>query len=103
MKYMEKTEIVLVGYYNVLFFLTFRMDADEYKKDILAKRINSGEIMMMKDIYEWCQKQQIPLTTKFIYRKNFPIKANLWNLYSYIRFKLELFYCKHSELHIIGC
>lgn len=52
MKYMEKTEVVLVGYYNVVFFLTFRMGIDEYKKDIIAERINSGEIMMMKDVYE---------------------------------------------------
>lgn len=92
MAYMEKgcsREVLLVGYYNVLFYLMFRVGLDEYKKNILIERINSGEKMMMKDIYGWCQKQQIPMATKFIYRKDFPVGANLWNLYSYFRFKLE--------------
>ena len=60
MTYMEKEdnrEVILVGYYNVLFYIIFRNGLDEYKKNILLDRINSGEKMMMKDIYEWCQKQ----------------------------------------------
>lgn len=54
MAYMEKgcsREVLLVGYYNVLFYLMFRVGLDEYKKNILIERINSGEKMMMKDIY----------------------------------------------------
>lgn len=79
----------LVGYYNVLFYLMFRVGLDEYKKNILVDRISSGEKMMMKDIYDWCQIHHVPVTTKFVYRKDFSIKANLWNLYSYCRFKRE--------------
>ncbi len=45
--------------------------------------------MMMKDIYGWCQIHHVPVIMKFVYRKDFPIKANLWNLYSYYRFLLE--------------
>ncbi len=93
MTYIEKEgsrEIILVRYYNVLFYLIFRVGIEEYKKNILIERINSGENMMMKDIYGWCQKQRIPVTTKFFYRKDFSIMANLWNLYSYFRFKIEL-------------
>lgn len=59
MAYMEKegsSEVILVGYYNVLFYLLFRVGLDEYKKNILINRINNGEKMMMKDIYGWCQK-----------------------------------------------
>lgn len=92
MAYMEKEssrEIVLVGYYNVLFYLMFRVGLDEYKKNILIDRINSGEKMMMKDIYGWCQKQKVPMRMKFVYRKDFPITANLWNLYSYCRFLID--------------
>lgn len=93
MTYMEiegSREVVLVGYYNVLFYLIFRVGLDEYKKNILVDRIKSGENMMMKDIYKWCQKQQVPVTTKFFYRKDFSFMANLWNLYSYFRFKNEV-------------
>ena len=28
--------------------------------------------------------------TKFKYRKDFPMKAKLWNLYSYVRFRIDL-------------
>lgn len=93
MAYIEKEssrEIVLVGYYNVLFYLIFRIESDEYKKIILIDRINSGEKMMMKDIYEWCQKQKIELKAKFIYRKDFSLMANVWNFYSFYRFKLTV-------------
>lgn len=54
MAYMEKegsSEVVLVGYYNVLFYLIFRTELDEYKKNILIERIRNGEQMVMKDIY----------------------------------------------------
>lgn len=92
MTYVEECsrEIILVRYYNVLFYLVFRVGLDEYKKNILIDRINSGATMVMKDIYGWCQKQQIPVKTKFFYRKDFSIMANLWNLYSYCRFKWDI-------------
>lgn len=83
-------EVILVGYYNVLFYLIFRVGLDEYKKDIFIERIRSGEQMVMKDIYRWCEGHQVPFWTKFKYRKDFSVKANLWNLYSYYRFKLEI-------------
>lgn len=93
MLYEEKEvdkEIVLVVYYNVLFYLIFRVELDEYKKGVLVERINSGEKMMMKNIYEWCQNQQVQVKMKFRYRKDFPIIANMWNLYSYFRFRCEM-------------
>ena len=92
MTYIEKgssREIVLVEYYNILFYLIFRVELDEYKKKILIDRISRGEKMRMKDIYGWCQIHRVPVSMKFVYRKDFPIKANLWNLYSYYRFLLE--------------
>lgn len=44
----------------------------------------------MKDIYRWCEEYEVPFWTKFIYRKDFSVKANLWNLYSYFRFVYEM-------------
>ena len=55
MAYMEKegsSEVILVGYYNVLFYLLFRVGLDEYKKNILIKNLNNVEKMMMKAIYD---------------------------------------------------
>lgn len=83
-------EVILVGYYNVLFYLMFRGGSDEYKKNILINRINSGEKMVMKDLYGWCRKQQVPIRMRFVFRKDFSIAANLWNLYSYFRFRYEI-------------
>lgn len=91
MKSKEKTteEIVLIRYYNVLFYLFFRTGIDDFKRQCLVNRIDAGESVRLKQIQEWCHCHQIPFKTKFIYRKDFPLKANLWNLYSYRRFKID--------------
>lgn len=87
----EKTteEVVLIIYYNVLFYLFFKAGIDDLKRQCLVNRIDSGETIRMKQIREWCGCHQILFKTKFIYRKDFSFKANLWNLYSYNRFKIE--------------
>ncbi len=67
MAYMENEssrEVILVGYYNVLFYLIFRVGLDEYKKDILINRVYNGEKMMMKDIYGWCKSHQSTILDK---------------------------------------
>ena len=51
--------------------------------------IDDGESMRMKQIQDWCHCHQIPFKTKFTYRKDFSFRVNLWNLYSYCRFKIE--------------
>ncbi len=63
---------------------------DEYKINILGERIGMGDSMMMKDIHCWCTRQNIRYRTKFKYRKDYPILANIWNLYSYCRFRCDL-------------
>lgn len=84
-----RKEIVVIGYYNVLFYLIIDKDADEFNKYILFQRIQSGERIMMRNIHEWCQKHRISFVTKYRYRKDFSIMANIWNFYSYCRFKIE--------------
>lgn len=44
--------------FGVLFYLFFEKEKDEFKKDILLKRTQAGKQMVMKDIYEWCQRQK---------------------------------------------
>ena len=73
-------EIVLVRYYNVLFYLFFKTGMDDFKRQCLIKKIDDGESMRMK---------QIQFKTQFTYRKDFSFRVNLWNLYSYCRFKIE--------------
>ena len=83
-------EVVLIRYYNVLFYLFFKVGVDDFKRQYLVNRIDAGEYMQMKQIQEWCRYHQILFKNRFIYRKDFPIRANMWNLYSYGRFKLNL-------------
>ena len=83
-------EVVLIRYYNVLFYLFFRAGIDDFKKQCLVNRIDAGESVRLKQIQEWCYCHNITFKTQFIYRKDFPFKANLWNLYSYCKFKIEL-------------
>ena len=91
-------EIVLIRYYNLLFYLFFKTEIDDFKRQCLVRRIDAGEPMRMKQIQEWCCCHQIPFKTKFIYRKDFPFKANLWNLYSYGRFKID---SMHREINCL--
>lgn len=83
-------EIVLIRYYNVLFYLFFEVGIDDFKRQCLVNRIGSGEPIRMKKIQEWCHCHQIPFKTRFVYRREFPFKSNLWNMYSYIRFKWSI-------------
>lgn len=85
---MEK-KIVAIRYYNVWFYLHVNSEQDMVKISYLTDRIDAGEQVIMKDIYQWCWTQKIECSTKFIYRRDFPIKANIWNFYSYIRMKIE--------------
>ena len=80
--YMEK-KIVAIRYYNVWFYLHVNSEQDMVKISYLTDRIDAGEQVVMKDIYQWCQRHGIKYNSKFVYRKDFPLKANIWNFYSY--------------------
>ena len=91
MKSAEKIteEIVILRYYNVIFYLFFKPEVDELKKQYLVKKIDTGESVNMKQIQKWCYYHQIFFKTKFVYRKDYSVMANLWNFYSSYRFIIE--------------
>lgn len=78
---------IRIGYYNVTFDLIVKVENDIFVIEHLTKQIDEGKIFRMQDISRWCDSHNIDFKTKFSYRKEFPLKANLWNLYSYLRFK----------------
>lgn len=61
MKSTEKIaeEIIIIKYYNVLFYLFFMRERDSLKKQCLVNRLESGELLRMKKIQEWCDYHQI--------------------------------------------
>ena len=81
--------IVAIRYSKVWFYLHLQSESDVVKFSYLSKRIDAGENFRMRDIHRWCTVQKIKYKTKFVYRKDFPVTANLWNFYSYIRSKIE--------------
>lgn len=83
-------EVVLVRYYNVQFLLKFQIGKDELKKRCLLKMIESDATVRMKTLYDWCHSHKIPIGMKFSYRKDYSFINNLWNFYSYSRFRLEI-------------
>ena len=69
------------------------------KFSYLSKRIEAGDSFRMRDIYKWCAMQKIKYRTKFVYRKDFPVTANFWNFYSYLRSKIEHYmFCKTIQM-----
>ena len=85
----EKYRIYIVRYYNVFFYLMANNEQDIYKIDLFGERIVGKKSVNMKNIYMWCLRQNIKCKTKFKYLREYPVQANIWNLYSYIRFLLE--------------
>ena len=88
----KEKKIISIRYYNVMFYLVYEASVDEFKIEQLMKRINSGERMTMRILSYWCGIQNIKYSTKFIYRRDFNFRANLWNLYSYCRFRIEVIF-----------
>lgn len=82
-------ERIAIRYYNVMFYLKIRTDRDLFQFQVLGDRIKKGERLHMKDISSWCRGHGIEYYHRFSYRRDFPISANLWNFYSYIRFQLD--------------
>lgn len=83
-------ELVLIGYYNVQFLLKFQIGKDELKKKCLLKMIKSDTTVKMRTLYDWCHSHRIPIAMKFSYRKDYSFINNLWNFYSYRRFRFEI-------------
>ena len=85
----RKHRIYIVKYYNVLFYLIANSEQDMYKIELFGERIVDERSVKMKDIHMWCLRQDIHYETKFKYRRECPVQANIWNFYSYCRFILE--------------
>ncbi|MBQ8559076.1 MAG: hypothetical protein IJ439_03725 [Tyzzerella sp.] len=75
-------------YHNVTFSTELKDEFELAKAQCFTEYTwNHGTTM--KGIANWCRAQGIKYTSRFHWNKNYGILANLWNLYSYIRFRLE--------------
>lgn len=79
-------EVVQVNYFNVCFYLLFN-EENKYLVEYLDSFLD-GKIFL-KDIEDWAKTHSIPYRMKFRYKREYPIRANIWNFYTYIRFLLR--------------
>lgn len=85
-----------IRYYNVIFILQIRTEMDRMAFGYLSERIMEVEIFKMKMIASWCESHGIAYSHRFRYRKEYPIRANMWNFYSYCRFRVEEYLRRRS-------
>lgn len=83
------SSVYMIQYYNVCFYLFIKTEVEAFSVETLGRYIEGGLRIGLKGISEWCAYQRIECITRFKYRRDYPIKANIWNLYSYCRFKLQ--------------
>ena len=81
-----RVSTVMGTLYNVLFIMELMTDKDIWYMEQLSNGIDR---MYMKDIHEWCRLHSIEYQTVFVYRKEYPLGANIWNTYSYLRWRVE--------------
>lgn len=80
----------VICYYNVKFHLFLRDEWERHCFSYLEGRVCSGERMRMEDIYGWCVSHGIRYRASFCYRPDFPVRANIWNFYSYLRGRIDM-------------
>lgn len=83
------SSVYMIQYYNVGIYLFVKTEEEAFGVETLGRYIEGGLRIGLRGISDWCTHRQIKFITKFKYRKDYPIKANIWNLYSYCRFKLQ--------------
>ena len=66
-----------------------KSEFDKVRFGYFQERVKNGEKLLMRDIYGWCNAHEIRYKTKFKYRKDMPIRANIFNFYSYIRAMID--------------
>ena len=82
----ERKRVGVIQYYNVLFIMELVSDKDIWALEQWMNGINN---IYMKDIHNWCRIHFVKYHTVFVYRKEYPVKANIWNGYSYTRWRME--------------
>ena len=84
---MKKIEIDLV-YYNAVFRIVTdnEMDVSNLLQFIRYTREHGTT---MKRMSEWLKGHGLEYTVNFVWKKEYPLTANLWNLLSFTRFRIE--------------
>lgn len=77
-----------INYYNVRFVVMLKSERDEACFEVFKCRIERKGTTLM-GIKRWCDTHKIEYAYKFYWKDDYTIRANLWNLYSYLRFRWD--------------
>ena len=95
----SKEEIVLIRYYNVLFYLVFKGGIDDFNRQCLVNRINTGESIRMKQIQKWCHYHQITYRTSLFIERIFLLKP----IYGTYILTLGFYWKTDKKFQILWC
>lgn len=76
-------------YYNVIITVFLPTEEKQRRFLYLQEKIEQKEVTTMRTATKWCRLHNIECRTNFHYRRDYSILANLWNFYTYLRFKKE--------------
>lgn len=76
-----------LGYFNVLLLMFAKDDFERSKVYQYEQSVKTWRKLRLKDFSAWCNAQGITYDSRFIWREDYPFTANLWNLYSYLRWQ----------------
>ena len=93
-------QFYMIDIYNVSIIIKAETESEKYYMDIFRKEIETKLVTVesickwcilhhIQYIHNWCRMHFVKYHTIFVYRKEYPVKANIWNGYSYIRWRME--------------
>ena len=77
-----KQYVIEVRYYNVSIYVMMDEEKDAFLVPYLKKLLKREKISLSL-ILEWCENHGLKTRTRFFYRKDFPVKANILNFLTY--------------------
>lgn len=83
-------------YHNILLCLLAESDTERYMITIYERQLRDGNIpLRLEGVSNWCNAHSIRLESHFVWRKDYPFTANVWNLFSYLYWQLRRKILKH--------
>ena len=78
------TTVTPIVYHNILLCLLADTDAERYMITVYERQLREGRIpLRLEHVSNWCSAHRIRLESHFIWRRDYPFTANVWNLFSY--------------------
>ena len=82
---MDIISVTPIIYHNVMIYLLADNDDERFKIQCVYPRFRNPRNVRLKDISDWCKIHGLRYEYRFYWRKDYPVTANLWNMFTTIR------------------